>query len=391
MPGTVPLTSDMNASSHPTPENGGLLEFAALLARHRRLLLLMPLSAGALALGATYLMDPVYTAKASFLPPQQQQSSSMSALASLGALSGLAGGLSGMKSPGDQYIGLMQSVNVQDRIVNQFKLMDVYKSEFRFQARRALETNVRFGLGKKDAMISIEADDKDPQRAADIANQYVVELRRLTNELALTEAQQRRVFFEAELKQTRDRLTQAQLALQGSGFNPSAIKAEPKTAAEEYARLKAEATAAEVTLQAMRRTLVDSAPEIQRQTAVIAALRAELRRIETADTSAGTSDYVSRYREYKYQETMFELFSKQYEVARLDEARDGGLIQVVDAATKPEYKSRPKRAVAAVLVWFVTSMMLLTGLMVVHLLAAIRQDPANRDKLDRVRLAWKGD
>ncbi|MFG6486799.1 Wzz/FepE/Etk N-terminal domain-containing protein [Roseateles sp. BYS78W] len=381
----------MNASSHSTAENSGLLDFAAVLARYRRLLILAPLAAGSLALGATYLMDPIYTAKVSFLPPQQQQSSSMSALASLGALSGLAGGLSGMKSPGDQYIGLMQSVNVQDRIVDKFKLMDVFKSEFRFQARRSLEANVRFALGKKDTMIAIEVDDKDPQRAADIANQYIVELRRLTNELALTEAQQRRVFFEAELKRTRDRLTQAQLALQGSGFNPSAIKAEPKTAAEEYARLRAETTAAEVSLQAMRRTLVDSASEIQRQNATIAALRAELRRIESADNTVGLSDYVSRYREYKYQESLFELFSKQYEMARLDEARDGGLLQVIDVATKPEYKSRPKRAMAALLTWFVTGMLILTGLMVVHLLTTIRQDPANRSKLDRIRLAWKGD
>jgi uncharacterized protein involved in exopolysaccharide biosynthesis len=199
--------------------------------------------------------------------------------------------------------------------------------------------------GKKDGLITVEVDDESPRRAADIANQYVDELRRMTSTLAVTEAQQRRVFFDQQLKQSRERLVQAQLALQASGFNPGALKAEPKAAAEAYARLKAEATAAEVRLQVLRGSLADDTPEVRQQQAGLAALREQLARTAQASDAAGGADYIGKYREFKYQETLFELYARQFELARTDESREGTLIQVVDPATPPEKKSRPKRSV----------------------------------------------
>jgi uncharacterized protein involved in exopolysaccharide biosynthesis len=243
----------------------------------------------------------------------------------------------------------MQSVNVQDRIVDRFHLMAEYGSKYRFQARNALAANVRATLGKKDGLITIEADANNPQLAADLANAHVAELRRLTGELALTEAQQRRAFFEGELKRTREQLTQAQQELQRSGFNPGAIKTEPKAAAEAYGRIKAEATTAEVKLQTLRRSLSDSSAEVQQQQTLLGALRGQLQKLETSDhPDSSDAGYVGRYREYKYQESLFELFSRQFEAARLDESREGSLIQVVDHATPPEYKSKPKRAFIAI-------------------------------------------
>jgi uncharacterized protein involved in exopolysaccharide biosynthesis len=181
-----------------------------------------------------------------------------------------------------------------------------------------------------------------------MANRYVEELRRMTSTIAVSEAQQRRLFFERQLGQTRDRLTAAQLALQGSGFSQGALKAEPKAAAEGYAKLRAEVTAAEVRLQAMRGSLVDETPEVRQQQATLNALRAQLARLEQASDAAGGPDYVGKYREFKYQETLFELFARQYELARVDESREGALIQVVDEASPPERKSSPKRALVAV-------------------------------------------
>ena len=182
-----------------------------------------------------------------------------------------------------------------------------------------------------------------------MANRHVDELRRLTSTLAVTEAQQRRVFFEHQLKQTRDKLTQAQQALQASGFNQGALKAEPKAAAEGYARLRAEVTAAEVRLQTMRGNLADDhtggAAGSRPRWARCAPSSA---RLEQPPTSHGGPDYVSKYREFKYQETLFELFARQYELARVDESREGALIQVVDMAKPPERKSKPKRAITAV-------------------------------------------
>ncbi len=180
-----------------------LLDVAIILVSRWRLLVIGPITAGLVALGASFLIAPTFTSKTTFLPPQQQQGATASVVASLGALSGLAGSAVGLKTPGDQYVALMQSVNVEDRIVDRFKLMEVYEEKYRFLARQELERNARISLGKKDGLITVEVDAKDPMMAADMANQYVAELRRLSSELALTEAQQRRAFFESEFKKTK--------------------------------------------------------------------------------------------------------------------------------------------------------------------------------------------
>ncbi|MCV2357357.1 lipopolysaccharide biosynthesis protein [Paucibacter sp. TC2R-5] len=369
-----------------------LLDLLTILAAHWRLLTFGPIVVGAIAFGATYSIAPTFTSKSTFLPPQQQQSSAASALASLGALSGLAGGGAGIKSPGDQYVALMQSVNVQDSVIDRFKLMDIYQAKYRFQARAALQQNVRISLGKKDGLITVEADAKEPNMAADLANQYVAELRRLSGELALTEAQQRRAFFEAEVKRTQIKLAEAQKVLQSSGFNPGALKAEPKAAAEGYASLKAQLTGAEVRLQIMQRGLAESAPELQQQTALLGALRAQLSKIESSSENGEKkdSDYISRYREYKYQETLFEMFSKQFELARLDESREGAMIQVVDIATPAEWKSKPQRVSTAVTAAFSTFFLLLVLVLVKSFFRNISDNPAKAEKLSRLRAAVRG-
>lgn len=366
-----------------------LLDLLTVLASRWRLLTLVPLLAGVVAVGLSFLVKPTFTARTVFLPPQQQSAAS-SLLASLGPLAGLAGAGAATKSTGDQYVALMSSVNVEDRIVDRFKLMEVYEAEYRFVARKQLENSTRIALGKKDGLISVEVDAADPAMAAGIANQYVQELRRLTSELALTEAQQRRAFFETELQQAKTRLVAAQQSLQASGFNAGAIKAEPKAAAEAYARIKAEVTSAEVRLQTMRRMLSDSSAEVQRQLATVSALRSELGKLEHASGSANDADYLGRYREFKYEETLFELFSKQYEMARLDESREGAVIQVVDVATPPEYKSKPKRAFIGVGAAVGVGLLLALWLLGRHLWILAKVDPARAGRMQRLTAAWRG-
>jgi uncharacterized protein involved in exopolysaccharide biosynthesis len=335
------------ATEGPEQVEASLLDIALPLARHWKLLLVGPVVAGVLALAITFLIPNTYTSRTVFMPPQQQQSAAASVVSQLGALSGLAGAAAGIKSPADQYVTLLQSATVADRLIDEFKLLQVYDAQYRFRAREQLARNVRVALGKKDGLITIEVDDEDPQRAAAMANRHVDELRRLTGQLALTEAQQRRVFFETQLTQTRDRLTQAQQALQASGFSQGALKTDARAAAEGYARLRAEVTATEVRLQTLRRNLVDTTPEVQQAVSTLGALRAQLGKLEGSSDLAGAPDYVSKFREFKYQETLFDLFARQYELARLDESREGALIQVVDVAQPAEWKSRPKRALIA--------------------------------------------
>lgn len=365
-----------------------LLDLALPLAESWKLWILGSLAAGLVALGVAFVITPVFTARTSFLPPQQQQSGVASALASLGGLAGLVGAGGGIKSPADQYVALMQSTTAEDRLIDRFDLMQVYEQKLRLEARLALEKNTRIAVGKKDGLITIEVDDTSPQRAAEIANAYVEELRRMTSVLAVSEAQQRRVFFEKELKDARDQLARAQQVLQASGFNPGALRAEPKAAAESYARLKAETTAAEVRTQVLRGSLADSAPELQQQLAGLSALRTQLARLEQATDLNVGPDYISKYRDFKYRETLFELFARQYEIARVDESREGALIQVVDTAMPPERRSKPKRTLFAVGATFAALLLLGLFILLRHFWRESARDPENAQRISRLRAAF---
>ncbi len=322
-----------------------LLQVMTPVARRWRSVAGLTLLAGVLAFGATYLYKPRFIATATFIPPTQQNSAA-AALSSLGSLAGLGGP---QKSTSDQLVGLLQSTTIADRLVDQFKLQDVYDEKYRFLARDKLAKRSVISVGKKDGLVTIAVEDTEPTRAAAIANQYIAELRQLTSTLAVSEAQRRRMFFEKQLQATRASLVAAQVALQDSGITQGALKATPGTAASNYARVQAELTMTEVQLQTMRESRADTAPELRQLEARAQALRGQMAGMERPDDGTSSSaDYVGKYREFKYQETLLEMLSKQYELARVDEAREGELIQIVDVARTPEYKSSPKRAPIAI-------------------------------------------
>ncbi len=164
-----------------------LLDLLQVVVDNLRLLVFGPLACGLAALGISFTITPTFTAKTQFLPPQQQQSAAASMLASLGALGGLAGAATGLKSPADQYIAFMKSVSLQDALIDRLKLMERYEAKLKVDARQALLGSVRIASGK-DGLISIEVDDKDPKFAADLANAHVVELSNMLGRLADTEA-----------------------------------------------------------------------------------------------------------------------------------------------------------------------------------------------------------
>ena len=339
------VADDFDGAGLPEESRGtDLFEVLLPVARHWRSLVAVTILAGVLGTGYAFLLTPIFTAKSLFIPPQQQQSGASSALASLGALAGLSGAGSALKNPTEEYLALMASVTVRDRIIDKFGLMEAYKADSRDKAREALGKRAQFSIGKKDGLVTVAVEDTDPKRAAAIANQFVEELRRLTSVLAVSEAQGRRMFFEKQLQEIKTRLTAAQVALQDSGFTQGALKAEPRAAAEGYARLQAELTSAVVALQTMQQSLSDSTVEVQQQLAKVRALREQLRAREVPDEAVtGGPDFIGKYREFKYQETLFDLMARQYELARVDESREGALVQVVDPATPPEHKTWPGR------------------------------------------------
>jgi uncharacterized protein involved in exopolysaccharide biosynthesis len=387
----VPQSLDIadDPSAAPEASEFGVLDMFLVLAESLRLLIVGPLLVGLAAFGLTYLITPSFTAKTVLLPPQQQQSSATLALQSLGALAGIGGGAAGLRNPADQYAALMQSNAVEDRIVERFKLMEVYEVKTKTDARRVLEVRTRFSPTKKDGLLTIEFEDQDPQRAAAVANAYVQELRHLTGRLTMTEAQQRRVFFEKYLQDTKEKLAAAQRALQAAGINEGAIRGEPKAAAEAYAKLQAEVVANEVRLETMRGYLTETSPDFTRAQSQLAALRAQLARREAVNAVGAQGDYVDRFREFKYQETLFDLFSRQYEVARLDESREGPLVQVVDAATAPERKSSPKRVVTAGLATLATATMLLIWVFAQNAWQRARRDGPTAGKMGMISEALR--
>jgi capsule polysaccharide export protein KpsE/RkpR len=371
--------------------NSSLIDLLQVVVDKLRFLVFGSLGGGLLALAISFLVTPTFTAKTQFIPPKQQQSSAAAALSDLGVLGGgAAGAMAGIKNPADQYAALVKSASIADALADQFKLAERYDEKFKEEVRKQLARNTTVLVGVKDGLISVEVDDEDPQTAADIANAYVSELRKLLNRVALTEAQQRRAFYEDLVAETKADMVRAERALKGSAVSKDELRAMPEDALGGVARLKAQVSAQEVKVAAMRGYLADGAPEFKQALTELAALRAQMARAEQAqEPAANNTDYVARYREFKYQETLYGMYLRQFEMARADESREGAVIQVVDVAQAPERKSKPKRTLITLLATVSTGLLLLIYLFSRNAIHTAGLDPAYEAKLEALRTSWK--
>lgn len=376
----------------PIPEEDeiSLLDLLQTIVDNLRLLILGPLVVGLAALGISFAVPPTFTATVKFLPPQQQQSAAASMLASLGGLGGLAGAAAGLKNPADQYLAFMKSNSVQDELIERFKLQERYETKFKDDTRKELTQNARATSGK-DGIISIQVDDKDPKFAAELANAHVEELQKLLAKLAVTEAQQRRAFFEKQLSQVKEKFTEAEQALRATGVSSSVLKSNPTSALAAVAGLKAQVTAQEVKVGAMRGYLADTAPDFKQAMTELANLRAQLAKQEKDEpaAAAGQGDYVAKFREFKYQETLFELFARQFEMAKVDESREGAVIQVLDAAQPPERKSKPQKALIAIIATLAAGFALLLFVFIRQALRNASQDSESAQKMAALKTSWR--
>jgi len=385
------MTEQAQTTAAPEDDEISLLDLLQTIVDNLRLLVLGPLAVGLLALGISFAIPPTYTATVKFLPPQQQQSAAAGMLASLGGLGSLAGGaLGGLKNPADQYLAFMKSNSVQDALIERFKLQERYETKFKVDTRKELTTNARAVSGK-DGLITLDVDDKDPHFAADLANAHVDELQKLLAKLAVTEAQQRRMFFEKQLGQVKDKMIAAELALRATGISSNALKSNPTAAVAGVAALKAQVTAQEVKVGAMRGYLAETAPDFKQAMNELASLRVQLAKQEKDEPAAGNGqgDYVSKYREFKYQETLFDLFAKQFELAKVDESREGAVIQVLDAAQPPEKKAKPKKALIAIIATLGAGFALLLFVFIRQAVRNAKQDSATASKLQTLRQSWR--
>lgn len=380
----------MPSSNMQDEDEISLFDLLQVVVENFWLLILVPILVGLMALGISYLIPPTFTAVTKIMPPQQQQSSAAALLQNLGALGGIAGAASGIKNPNDQFVAFMQSRTIQDALIKRFQLIERYNVKFNEDARKTLTAKVRIASGK-DGLITISADDEQPAFAAELANAHVSQLAELLSKLAVTEAQQRRVFFEKQLIKAKENLSKAEVALQSTGVSASTLKANPAAAVSGLAQLQASIAAQEIKVSSMRGYLTESAPDFKQAMTELAALRTQLRRAEQTSTpsQAGDNDYITKFRDFKYYETLFDLFAKQYELARVDESREGAVIQVLDTATPPERKSKPQKALIAVIASIATAFLLLLFVFIRQSLRSASKDEQSIQKLNALRLAWK--
>ena len=351
----IPAQMDTWAGGPPGPS---LLDVLLALAERKWSILAITLAGGLGMAAIAYLLPPMYTATASIMPPQQQQSTASALLGQLGPIAAAAGSNLGIKTPADLYIGILGSRTIADDLVQAFDLRRLYDEPTVSDARKVLAKRSRFSTGK-NPLIRISVEDRDAKRAAALANAYVDALYKQNGRLALTESAQRRLFFEKQLEAQKQALADAEAAFKATQERTGVLQvnSQVESVIQSMTRLRAEVASREVALSSLKKAATAQNPEVVRQETELVALREQLQRMEargeagrpgdpmipTSRVPAAGLEYLRALRDLKYNETLFELLAKQYEAARIDEAKEAPVIQVVDAAVPPERKSWPRR------------------------------------------------
>jgi tyrosine-protein kinase Etk/Wzc len=361
------IAEEREIDPSPVEAETSMLDMLVLLLEHKRFIVRFVLGAALLATLVAFLLPVRYEARIVLLPPAQNSSigasllgqmGGMGGLGSLGSLAALAGGSLGIKNPADMYVSLLTSRTVEDAMIQRFGLMQEYHEKRISDARKEFEKRTAVVAGVKDGLIRLSLEDRDPKRAADMANGYVEEFRKLSATLAISEAARRRLFFEQQLQQAKDSLTAAEEAMSKTQQSTGVLQIDSQARAliESAAVLRAQVVAKQVQIESMRSFATEDNPSLVLARQQLDALQAQLQRVAGSDSDAGSDinlskgrvtqsgmEYLRRYRELKYQETVFELLAKEFEIAKLDEAREGPIVQVVDAAVPPDKKSFPHR------------------------------------------------
>ncbi|MCX7144329.1 MAG: Wzz/FepE/Etk N-terminal domain-containing protein [Proteobacteria bacterium] len=396
---TEPSTPPASQSIDSDDDEISLLDLLIVLAKHKMLIFGLPFAVALVAVGYSLTLPNIFTASTKILPPQGQSSGASAMLAQLGGLAGLASGA--IKSPNDLYVGMLKSRTVADNLIQRFDLMKLYEAKYPSQVRLGLAgvTNIVSG---KDGIITIEVDDKDPKRAADLANAYVDELFKLTKVLAVTEASQRRLFFERQFEQARNNLAKAEAdarqALEKGGLVQ--VEGQGRAIVETTARLRGQITVKEVQIGAMRAFATERNPDLQLAQKELESLKHELARTEGPSvgksvnakaTSESGIDNLGLLRNVKYHETIYELLAKQFELAKIDEAKDSAVVQVMDNAIEPDRKSKPKRSVIVLLSTLAALFIGVLWAFVREGIARAKVDPVQATRLLDLKrhLAWK--
>jgi len=369
---------DMNLLDAPSPEAGSsrtdakegeisLLDILITLAERKRFIFKVTAAFALLAVAIAFLLPVRYSATVTILTPQQNTSMAAALSAQLGSLSSMAslasgGGLS-LKNPNDVFLGMLSSRAVEDAMVQRFNLMGEYRKKYLSDARKALEKRTTLDGSGRDGQIHITVEDRDPQRAVQLANGYVDQFRSLSQRLAITEASQRRLFFEQELEQAKNKLADAEEAMKQNEQTSGLIEVntQAKALIESAAVLRAQIASKEVQIQGMETYATGENAQLVLARRELAGMRAQLAKLGGSEDSSSAEflipkgkvpeaalEYIRKMRNVKYYETIFDILARQFEAAKLDEAKQGAVIQVVDPATVPDKRSFPKRGLIVI-------------------------------------------
>ena len=404
------ITQEISQSSTRDSEVS-LLDMTVLLVRHKRFIVRFVLGSALLAVAIALLLPIRYEAKVVLLPPSSQSPSIASALlgqlgnlGSLGSLSAVAGGL-GMKTPTDMYVSLLKSRTVEDATIQRFGLMAEYHEKRLSDARKEFERRTEVVAGQKDGLIRVTLEDRDPKRAAELANGYVEEFRKFSASMAITEAARRRLFFEQQLQPAREQLVTAEESMRKTQQSTGVLQIDSQARAliESTAVLRAQVVAKEVQIQGMRSFATEDNPDLLLAKQQLAALQSQLEHLAGSRRDTGSDivlskgrvtgagmEYLRRYRDLKYYETVYELLTKELEIARLDEAREGEIVQVVDTAIPPDKKSSPHRTLIVIGMTVLAFFVSVFWVIVREGLQRSFSNPENRRRLESISYYWKG-
>lgn len=348
-----------------------------------------------------FVLPNRYTATTVIMPPQKDNSMEAALLSQassgLGMLGSLAQQTLGLKNPNDMQVALIQSRTVEDDLVHSFDLQNVYRDKRESDARKDLEKHTEIDSGLKDGLIRISVTDKSPERAAQMANAYVEDYKKLSAGLAVSEAAQRRLFFEQELAKESDKLADAEESLAKVEQRTGLIEPQGQATAviQSVAALRAQISAKEVQIEAMRKFAADQNPDLQLAEQELTSLRQQLTQLgPDTNTQSGeflmpkgtvpqaALEYARRFRDVKYEETIFGFLETQFELAKIDEAKEGSVIQVVDHAVKPDKKSWPPRLLLILGGLVGGALLMMLWIFLRETMSAAKKDPKARELLD---------
>ena len=371
-----------------------LIDLAITLAKHKKLIIGAPLIVAIVVAIYSFFIPPIYTADVQMLPPQQQSSAS-AMLSQLGALGGMAGA-AGIKNPNDTYVAMLKSRTIQDSMIKRFKLQAVYKTKTPEKTRTALNGATKVTVGK-EGIIGISVDDESPQRAAILANGYVDALQQMTQVFAVTEASHLRLFYEKQLLQAKHNLGDAEIALKQLQEKTGIIHldSQAQLGIGTAANIKGQIAMKEVELGAMRTFATGNNPDLVRTQQTISGLQAQLAKIETGTVSSSKVpetglEYIRKTRDFKYAETIYEMLAKQFEMAKIDEAKESSVIQVLDKAMPPEQKSKPKRSMMVLIAALATGFLTILYAFIKEALQNAKKDTETEVQLTTLKktLRW---